>query len=70
MSRFLGYRKWSMGVLGLALSFGAAMFGRLTPELAGVIGTIVTGFFAANGYTTGKGNEARPDSTGSTLQEQ
>ena len=52
-----GYRKWSIAILGLGLGFVAAMFGKLTGELAGLIGTIVTGFFTANSYTTGKGGE-------------
>jgi hypothetical protein len=65
MRRFLGYRKWSVGVIALLLGFIAAIAGKLTPELAGLIGAVATGFFTANGYTTGRGKEPSPESTGS-----
>lgn len=66
MNWLRGYRKWSMGVLGLTLGFIAACAGKLTPELATLIGGVVGGFYTVNGYTTGKGNEARPGSTASS----
>lgn len=53
-----GLRKWSVAVLAMVLGFVAALAGKLNAELAGLLGTVVTGFFAANGYTTGKGGEA------------
>lgn len=69
MIQLKGYRKWSMGVLALSLAFIAAILGRLTAELAGVLGTVATGYFAVNGYTTGRGGESAPESTGSIPSE-
>lgn len=55
--KLTGYRKWSVAVIGIAAAFAAALLGKLTTELATLIGTIVTGYYAVNGYTTGRGNE-------------
>jgi hypothetical protein len=57
--RFMGYRKWSVAVLALVLGFIAAVIGKLTPELAALIGSVAGGYYAVAGYTTGKGNEPR-----------
>lgn len=57
--RLLGYRKWSIAALALLLGFIAALVGRLSPELAGLIGGVASGYFAVTGYTTGKGNEIK-----------
>lgn len=61
----LGYRKWSVAILALGLGFIAALFGKLTPELASLIGGVAGSFFAANGYTTGRGGET-PQASSST----
>lgn len=57
--KFMGYRKWSVAVLALVLGFIAAVAGKLTPELASLIGAVAGGYYAVAGYTTGKGNETR-----------
>lgn len=56
-----GYRKWSIAMAGMLLGFIAALLGKLTAELASVLGAAVSGFMAANGYTTGRGKEAQPE---------